>query len=103
MEYILAADIGGTKLAVALFREDGVMVSSTVKSSETEDGELLYQLFTNACNELCTEAGLERTAIKGVSIGLPGIVDVDKGVAGFQKNFPGRGLLVKGRFLGTLT
>lgn len=97
MEYILAADIGGTKLAVALFSMDGVMVSSTVKKSETEAGELLYRLFTNACDELCTEAGLERTAIKGISIGLPGIVDVDKGVAVFQNNLPWRDFPIKER------
>jgi len=100
MGHILAADIGGTKLAVALFREDGVMVSSTVKSSETEDEELLFQLFVDACDELCAEAGLERTAVKGVSIGLPGIVDVDKGVAVFQNNLPWRDFPIKERLSG---
>lgn len=103
MEYILAADIGGTKLAVALFRADGVMVSSAVKKSETKDGELLYRLFTDACDELYTKAGVERTDIKGISIGLPGIVDVDKGVAVFQNNLPWRDFPIKERLSGIFT
>lgn len=87
-------------MAVALFSMDGVMVSSTVKKSETEDGELLYQLFTNACDDLCTEAEVERATIKGISIGLPGIVDVDKGVAIFQNNLPWRDFPIKERLSG---
>lgn len=90
-------------MAVALFRANGVMVSSTVKKSETKDGELLYRLFTDACDELCTKAGVERTGIKGISIGLPGIVDVNKGIAVFQNNLPWRDFPIQERLSGIFT
>lgn len=97
MDYILTADIGGTKLATALFKKDGTLMSRYEISSENCDGEKLYLSLIHSFEKLCTEEGISMSAISGVSLGIPGIVDVDAGIAIFQNNLPWRNFPLKGR------
>ena len=90
MGYILAADVGGTKLATALFKADGTVVEVTEIRSETEDGEKLFQSLVDSCKTLCLNADVTSDEISGISVGLPGIIDVAKGIAIFQNNLPWR-------------
>lgn len=88
MGYIIAADIGGTKLATALFDIEGKLIKRLEKKSEKKDGERLFRSFIESCDELCAMKGIERRDIQGISVGLPGIVDANKGIALFQNNLP---------------
>ncbi|MCG3088070.1 ROK family protein [Sporosarcina cyprini] len=99
MGHRLVADIGGTKVAVSLMTADGILKGSTVKPTEKEDPEILFALFISACDELCVVAGLERAHIDGIAIGLPGIVDREKGIAVYQNNLPWHGFPVKDRLM----
>ncbi|MGG0670504.1 ROK family protein [Sporosarcina koreensis] len=90
MNYILAADIGGTKLATALFRNDGTMVSNKEVKSENADGEKLFHSLIESWVALCAQAGIAMGKVASLAVGLPGIVDADAGVAVYQNNLPWR-------------
>ncbi|MFJ7936670.1 ROK family protein [Sporosarcina sp. NPDC096371] len=90
MGYILAADVGGTKLATALFQSDGTVMKATEIPSEKTDGEKLFQSLIHSFQRLCEEADVNLSEISGVSVGIPGIVDVGNGIAIFQNNLPWR-------------
>ena len=91
MDYILAADIGGTKLSTALLKkEDGTVVKTLEIRSENKDGEVLFYSLVDSFKSLCVDACVNLSNISGVAVGIPGIVDVDKGIAVFQNNLPWR-------------
>lgn len=97
MGYTLAADIGGTKLATAIFDQDGLMLLSMEIKSETVDGERLFASLIASFQALCDEQNLDFKHIGAVSIGLPGILDHDNGVVLFQNNLPWRDFPLKER------
>ncbi|QTD40973.1 ROK family protein [Sporosarcina sp. Te-1] len=97
MGYRLVADIGGTKLAASLMTTDGIVMGTVVEPTEKDDPEKLFTLFITACDELCTRAGLDRSAIEGIAVGLPGIVDCENGIAVYQNNLPWHGFPIKDR------
>lgn len=90
MNYILAADIGGTKLATALFTDDGALVGNKEVASENADGEKLFHSLLESWETLCAKAGITIDKVASLAIGLPGIVDADAGVAVYQNNLPWR-------------
>ncbi len=90
MGYILAADVGGTKLATALFKADGTVVEVAEIRSEKNDGEKLFQSLIDSCKTLCVNAGVISEEISGIAVGIPGIIDVEQGIAVFQNNLPWR-------------
>ncbi|MBB4823397.1 glucokinase [Sporosarcina luteola] len=99
MGHRLVADIGGTKVAASLMTADGMVMGTIVKPTEKVDSEALFALFISACDELGKQAGLERAHIEGIAVGLPGIVDREKGIAVYQNNLPWHGFPVKERLL----
>lgn len=103
MNYILTADIGGTKLATALFDEAGTLVERHEIRSENEDGEKLYLSLVESFEKLCKHQEVSLSEIAGVSLGIPGIVDVDAGIAIFQNNLPWRDFPLKERLLELFT
>lgn len=90
MEYILAADIGGTKLAVALFKKDGTAVKVKEVRSEKNDGDILFQSLVESFKSICMDEHVSLDDIEGIAVGIPGIVDTEKGIAIFQNNLPWR-------------
>lgn len=90
MEYILAADVGGTKLATALFRKDGTIVEESVIQSEKQDGEKLFHSLVDSFKNLLVNSCVYMDDVMGIALGIPGIVDSEKGIAVFQNNLPWR-------------
>lgn len=88
MMWILSADIGGTKLALAIFKEDepSKPVRQLVKPSPQEAEALLQAVIDGFGELLAGETG----AITKVAIGLPGILDVEQGIVIHQQNLPWR-------------
>jgi glucokinase len=88
VKYILAADIGGTKLATALFTTDGELLKSHEIKSDNENGEKLFEGLVQSFNTLCTQSNIAIEQIERIAIGLPGIVDAANGIAVYQNNLP---------------
>lgn len=88
MSYTLVADVGGTKLATAIFNQGQQLLTKLEVSSDTSSGEALYETLLQSFEQLCTEKAIAFEDISKVSIGLPGIVDIEKGIAVYQNNIP---------------
>lgn len=97
MDYILAADIGGTKLATAIFDQEGMMLQSREIKSVSDDGECLFTSLIDSFEALCIDQSLGFEHIGAVSIGLPGILDHDRGVVLIQNNLPWKEFPLKDR------
>jgi glucokinase len=76
MNYYIGLDIGGTKIAGALVSASGKILSrnktSTPKKVKTRD---IYSCVTDAIDELIHAGGIRSSLIKGIGVGVPGIVD----------------------------
>ena len=76
MNYYIGLDIGGTKIAGALVSASGKILTrtktSTPKKVKTKD---IYTCVTDAIDELIHSGGIKPSFIKGIGVGVPGIVD----------------------------
>ncbi len=76
MNYYIGLDIGGTKIAGALVSASGKVISrtktSTPKRVKPRD---IYNCITDAIDELMHASSVKPSVIKGIGVGVPGIVD----------------------------
>lgn len=71
VQLVLAVDIGGTKLAVGLVRDDGIVVShATRPTAPVDDGEGLFASLADLVSEVRAEAG--DPALDGCGVGCGG-------------------------------
>ncbi|NLK62669.1 MAG: ROK family protein [Fusobacteria bacterium] len=92
MEYI-GLDIGGTKILGALFKEDGTIITKVKKRSKANEGkDVVFSQITKVINELIESS---KGKINGIGIGLPGIIDSEKGKVIFSPNLPWKNYNIK--------
>src|SRR4051794_4274508 len=73
MELVLAADIGGTKLAAGVVRQDGaVLARCEVATPGARDGEALYRRLRELLERARAEAAVAAEAILAVGVGCGG-------------------------------
>lgn len=76
MNYYIGLDIGGTKIAGALVSASGKVLTrtktSTPKKVKPKD---IYTCVTDAIDELVHGGGINLSSVKGIGVGVPGIVD----------------------------
>ncbi len=76
MSYYIGIDIGGTKIAAALINQAGKVINrtkmATPKKVKPSD---IYACVIDAADELLHAQGMARSALKGIGVGVPGIVD----------------------------
>src|SRR5271163_13383 len=74
--YYIGLDIGGTKIAGALVSGSGKILTrtktATPKRVKPKD---IYNSITDAIDELIQEGSIKSSCIKGIGVGVPGIVD----------------------------
>lgn len=86
--WILSADIGGTKLALALSKQEQpekIIKQTEVKSPQ--QSESLFEAIISGFHRLLEDE--EGDVIK-VAVGLPGILDLQQGLVVYQQNLPWR-------------
>ncbi|KGA99041.1 hypothetical protein BALCAV_0201010 [Alkalihalobacillus alcalophilus ATCC 27647 = CGMCC 1.3604] len=87
---MLTADVGGTKIATALLNEAGVIYAQKTLPSRTESAETMYEQLLLAFQYVLNEAGVREKEVQFIGVGLPGKVDIMKGMAIYQNNLPWR-------------
>jgi len=79
MNYYIGIDIGGTKIAGALVSPMGRIINrtktSTPKRVKPRD---IYFCILDSIDELMRTSGVRKGQIKGIGLGVPGIVDTDR-------------------------
>ncbi len=87
MDYFLAIDVGGTKIAVAIFNK-GVLMGNLTSKSETETAQTMYDSLMRTVNEMLTTTQVNKKSIHTVGLILPGQIDFKNEVAVYQNNLP---------------
>ncbi len=81
MKFALAIDLGGTKVAAAIVREDGTIVSHAARPTEAHrGGEWVLSRIKEATLEALENGKIQPSQLIGVGLGTPGIVDAEQGI-----------------------
>ena len=88
---IIGVDVGGTNIKLGLIDAQGHVVarSRLVTEAYTSKSIKLIQAMAEGINLLLQKNKLKSKSIKGIGIGLPGLVDPVSGRVIFLPNIPG--------------
>src|SRR5882724_3596369 len=80
-DYVVGVDIGGTNLRFALADMAGTVVAKWSSSTVGMRGEhLVVDLIRDGVGHLLQQAGVPRSALRSIAVGVPGVTNVDAGV-----------------------
>ena len=89
-KFIVGIDLGGTNLKCALLDSNlKIEAKNSFDTKSFDNKERITQGIADSINSFIFKQGLNRSAILGVGIGLPGPVDTFGGVVHFLPNIPG--------------
>ncbi|MBF0121967.1 MAG: ROK family protein [Candidatus Omnitrophica bacterium] len=90
-KYVIGVDVGGTNVKLGVLNPSGKVLSRSSFSTKTfiKSSDSLIDAVCEAVLALAGKEGLLKRDIAGVGIGLPGLIDVDKGVVRVLPNIPG--------------
>jgi glucokinase len=91
MKKFIGCDLGGTNLRAAIVDvETGeILGSKSIPTLAKEGHDAVIQRISVLIHEIIREAGMQKDEIGGVGIGVPGMLDLEKGEVLFLPNLPG--------------
>jgi len=87
MKYIIALDIGGTKIAGALFKRNILIKKVNLKTHARKGKEFVIKKIIEVISLL--KEGINKENILGIGIGMPGPVNHKTGIIHFTPNMSG--------------
>lgn len=88
MKKSIGIDIGGTKIAAGIITEKGGLLKRTEVKSNPSDREKMFSRVVEVVELLLQDTSLSINDMTGIGVGVPGKVDLEKGIAVFQNNIP---------------
>jgi glucokinase len=85
---LLGIDLGGTKLAMAIFDEDGTIITKKSFALENRKGSKVGILITDKCREFFHYSESRGDKVKSIGISVPGISHIASGTV-WAPNIPG--------------
>ena len=85
---VIAFDLGGTKLAAALFSDDGEIIHSQTTALEKRKGSEVGKLILQQVNSILAKANDENITVQALGICVPGIAYAKNGKV-WAPNIPG--------------
>ena len=91
MKKFVGCDLGGTNLRAAIVDvETGeVLHQKSIPTLAREGHDRVMERMGNLCLQVIQSAGLQKDDIGGIGIGVPGVLDLEKGEVLFLPNLPG--------------
>ena len=86
--YRIGIDVGGTKIAAALFEETHLVEKQIIDSNPDETFDSFLLRISSLVLALLKNNGLDITTLNSIGIGVPGIVDSQEGVLSSVPNLP---------------
>ena len=88
--YVIGIDVGGTNIKYGLVTPTGEIVYRKVlKTKDYSSRAKLIPAMVEGAARLLKEHGVKKRQVKGIGMGLPGLVDVRNGIVKFLPNIPG--------------
>lgn len=85
--YSIGIDIGGTKMSAVLFNGQEVLADYTLATPKDDIGKLMVMLLA-LIKPLEDRAKKDKTKIKGIGLGVPGLLDFNEGKVLLANNLP---------------
>ena len=85
---VIALDLGGTKLASALFTTSGDILLKSHRSLDKKQGKEVGQLISDSANEMLNKARTANETVSAIGICVPGIAHAKTGTV-WAPNIPG--------------
>ncbi|MDO8548723.1 MAG: ROK family protein [Ignavibacteria bacterium] len=97
IKYALGIDLGGTSIKLGIVSNPGKIVSKISLPSHAELGpdEVISQVKKGIKQILAHK----KEKIKGIGIGVPGVINTEKGTVEYPPNFPGWGRIKVGKII----
>jgi glucokinase len=90
MKNIISIDLGGTNLKIGLFDQGCNLKYKKVLSTKSfKQKASLIKAIADAIRGIIKDKNLKHADIQGIGLGLPGPIDVEKGIVHFFPNIPG--------------
>lgn len=87
-KFVIGVDLGGTNTRAALITPEGKIVAQARRPSlQDHPAEATLDQLVNACREAMSEGKVGADRMLGVGIGLPGIMQSDRGICYWSPNF----------------
>ena len=84
--YYIGVDLGGTKLAVGVVGEDGVIIEKSSAPTGAHDPESIASNMARVARLAMGKAGICSADIAGIGVGVPGTVDRKTGMLEYANN-----------------
>jgi len=89
-DFTIGIDLGGTKILAAVVAEDGSVIGSAKKRTQSEDGpDAVLKRIIKTSQEAVDAAGVTLQDITAIGMGAPGVIDMARGVVVSGTNMPG--------------
>ncbi len=90
-KYTVGVDVGGTNVKIGLIDQKGAVLHRTRLATKSygSDQQKLISALAEAILTLVSENHISQKQIQGVGIGLPGLVNPQRGLVIFLPNIPG--------------
>ncbi|MDF2841248.1 MAG: glucokinase [Clostridia bacterium] len=76
----IGVDLGGTKIKIGMVNEEGQIVNSGIIDTDpSHDDKVILRDMTAEIERLIKHEGLQFQDIRSIGIGVPGLVDYEKG------------------------
>jgi glucokinase len=91
MSKVIGVDLGGTNLRAAIVNTDTGEYShlTSVPTLAREGHDAVITRMAHLVEQVIITSGLKKPEIGGVGIGVPGVLDLDRGLVLFLPNLPG--------------
>ncbi|WP_312641585.1 ROK family protein [Hydrogenoanaerobacterium sp.] len=88
-EYCVGLDLGGTNIKTAIFTTNYDKIAESRIPTEAHLGsEEVLQRMLKSITDLLGKEHIENSHIRCVGIGVPGLLDLERGISKFSPNFP---------------
>ena len=88
-KYIIGMDLGGTNIKTSLFTKDfSVVAEQRTPTMVSLGSEGVLQRMADNIRELLLKAGAAAEEVEVMGMGVPGLLDIEKGISLFSPNFP---------------
>jgi glucokinase len=91
MRRLIGCDLGGTNLRAAIVDVEtgAVLRQSSLPTLAREGPDAVMIRMASLIDQVCQSGGLEKRDISGIGIGVPGVLDLERGETLFLPNLPG--------------
>ena len=86
-KYLIGIDLGGTFIKGGIISDKGKLIVKDQIPTQVERGaEIVAKNIANLCEKLLADKAINKSEVKGIGIGAPGLIDSKNGVVVFAGN-----------------